>query len=332
MIKKIAAAVLSAITMLLFCSCSLTEYEQEEKTNRCSVPPKMLFLGDSIAAGYGLEGYTDTDNYNCRSYSNILNDRYAYELKDKCPQKMVNEAVSGSESADLLETLRSGSLTPQLHEADAVVISIGGNDMLHILLGLFADLGISPETHSFNYDDFHLFQAVNDLYTMSDSIDAALEQYAVNLVDIADYISSVSDGKIYIQTLYDPFEGFFFDQLAALSAEKIGKLNSIIRDNAAGNYEVIELAPLFQGKAEMLTNISQYDIHPNADGHAVIADAVDDAFRDTGFSYSSVENGRKILTPAGYAAIGACIAALVLCIVLSLIVLTSKKHKTSDGE
>ena len=46
---------------------------------------------------------------------------------------MINKAVSGATSADFLELLKSGELDSDLKTSDAIVISIGGNDLLGIL-------------------------------------------------------------------------------------------------------------------------------------------------------------------------------------------------------
>ncbi|HBI51318.1 MAG TPA: hypothetical protein DDX72_00880, partial [Ruminococcaceae bacterium] len=132
------------IAVILLCcgSCSgikLTKFV--DVTEETAVPPKIVFLGDSIAAGFGLEGYTASDLYNCRSYANIIGEMYDKELPEDCTGVMVNKAVSGATSSELLESIKSGELDEALADSDAVVVSIGGNDLLSVLFGIIKDTG-----------------------------------------------------------------------------------------------------------------------------------------------------------------------------------------------
>lgn len=87
----------------------------------------MLVVGDSISTGYGLENYTPGGSpYECRSYCNIL----AESLELKGGESYINRAVNGYTSSDLLALIPS--LKEQVAKSDLVVISIGGNDLLHI--------------------------------------------------------------------------------------------------------------------------------------------------------------------------------------------------------
>ncbi len=58
MFRKIFTAAFSLCTVVCLCGCSLTERDIIETQHKADIPPRMLFLGDSIAAGYGLDGYT----------------------------------------------------------------------------------------------------------------------------------------------------------------------------------------------------------------------------------------------------------------------------------
>lgn len=323
-----AAAFLSGVSLLAcLSSCEMTEIPSREVSYSIDAPPKMLFLGDSIAAGYGLEGYTAGDLYSCPSYANLLKVKYDSELGDKCGHEMVNRAVSGDTSADLIELIRSGELDNDLKDSDAVVISVGGNDLLDIMLSFLSSLGIT-EKGTFDSGSFDLFSAASGFLSMNDDVDKALEQFGTNIRIISDELSKRTDGKVFVQTLYDPLEHFSnFKKVTDFSEKKIGRLNEIISDNAAERYTVIDVAADFKGKADELTNIAGFDIHPNAEGHKVIADDVDAAFRTAGFSYMTTEYGEKRLTKQGRTAIGGGIAGLLAAITAITAVLLHMKKK-----
>lgn len=327
--RKTAAFFGAAAMALCLSSCDMTEIPEWEVTHNTEVPPKMLFLGDSIAAGYGLEGYSDDDLYSCSSYANILKEKYEAELEGECGHKMVNKAVSGAASYDLLELIQSGELDADLKDSDAVVISIGGNDMLDIMLEALRSLGIS-EKGDFNSDDLDIFSAASYFLSMDKDIDEALVKFEKNIRTISEELEKRTEGTIYVQTLYDPLESFGkLKMISDFSNEKIGKLNSAISENSLYGYKVIDIAADFKGKADSLTNIGKFDIHPNADGHRVIAADVDAAFRATGFSYVTVEHGEKRLTKEGKRALGGGIAAVIIMLagIVTAAVLHKKKKK-----
>jgi len=328
MFRRIAAAVSAAIISISLASCSMTEKTATEVVHNTEVPPKMLFLGDSIAAGYGLEGYTSSDNYHCRSYSNMLKEQYEAELHGKCRHTMVNKAVSGATSADLINKIQSGELDGDLGDCDAVVVSIGGNDLLDIMLELFNSMGIS-ESGSFDSDNFDFLSAAGLFLSMNSDVDKALDQFDVNIKTIAEELGKRTEGTVYIQTLYDPLEYYSkFKRVTDFSSEKIGRLNEIITDNSACGYKVIDVAADFEGKAESLTNIADFDIHPNAEGHELIAKDVDAAFRTTGFTYTTTEYGDRHLSADGRIAVGSIIAGIAfLTLVGAVLLLRKKKEK-----
>lgn len=326
-VKKAAAAIGAALMMMSFSSCSKSEIHEVKVEHKTEVPPKMVFLGDSIAAGYGLEGYTKDDNYNCRSYSNILKDKYTAELGSECAHTMVNEAVSGYTSSDLIAQIQSGELDSGLKDADAVVISIGGNDLLGLLFDLAGALGID-DFSSFNIKDIDLASAASALLGMGNDADKALEQFSVNIDTISTELKKRTNGTIFVQTLYDPVE--YYDKFAVITdfaAQKIEKLNSIISEKSANGYKVIDVASDFKGRAGELTNIKKMDIHPNAAGHELIAEDVDKAFRATGFSYFTIE---KVKDEPGFGtriAVLCSIIAAALIMVIGIVLIVRKKLK-----
>ncbi|MDE5764510.1 MAG: SGNH/GDSL hydrolase family protein [Ruminococcus sp.] len=296
MLKKLFACAVSVFILCGVTGCSLVKQDMIEVVHETEVPPDMVFLGDSIAAGYGLDGYTSTDNYSCSdSYANILKSRYTTELNGLYVHNMQNFAVSGATSSDLLELLNSGTIDSALAGADAVVVSIGGNDLLHIMFDMLKNLGVTAENRTINISEFDLFGMASSLLSMDSDIDEALSGFEINLQKISEVLNEKTDGRIYVQTLYNPLETFSDVQaIVDFSDQKIDRFNEIIETGSA-EYSVIDVASGFKGRCAELTRISEIDIHPNEKGHAEIAGIIDSAFRADGFSCTVQEYGEPYL-------------------------------------
>lgn len=290
------------------------------------LPPKIVFLGDSIPDGYGLENYSADDNTLCDSYPNILRERFGNELSGICDFEAVNRAVSGDTSSQLLGHIQSGELDDALKDSDAVVVSIGGNDILEIFLDTLMN---TFDKDDLKNGDINLFTAATAIQKMSKEMDTALDGFEVNLSDIMSQLKSRTDGKIFLQTLYNPFEDFdYIPLIPSLAKEKIGRLNGIIGDySETDGYEVADVASSFEGKAEEITNIDKFDIHPNAQGHEIIADVVEDALRTETYSYTvyeEVPEASGSMTYVGFIVIGVTVAIVIVRVVL--------KHRRLSGE
>lgn len=302
MLRRLTAfftAAVMACAAPLTCSAEVIKHE-------VNVPPDILVLGDSIAAGYGLEGYSE-DRYSCASYANLLHDQYDTELKEYGGCKLVNSSVVGDTSQQLLEHIKTGEYDVDLADSDAVIISIGGNDILGLFLDfLMNDLGITPDTTMSDIMDKtkDIMGIAMDMKDLSDDMDKALKEFSGTLDDIIDTIKTKSDGEIIVQTLYDPLDNFTAAAIfQSMSKEKISKLNSIIKDHATdenGNerYMVADVYSEFSGHGKELTNINDFDIHPNKDGHALIASCIDKVIRTKKYTYEetvpdSSESGDK---------------------------------------
>ncbi len=256
----------------------ITVYAEKPDFNvQVNAPPHIVFMGDSIASGYGLDAYDPDDKSKCASYANILSQVFDSELPDEADFKFANVAKDGLTSGGLLKKLQDGEMDEYLADADAVVVSIGGNDLLGPLEGLLEK-------------DIGLGETIDRAISLESKLDEHLDQYKENLPEIVDEIESRTENEdftLFIQTLYNPLEDFSLTPIANMSVDKIGDLNKIIvsvSDNGK-RYKVIEVAEPFAGKAEELTNIKSYDIHPNSDGHALIAKTVRDAVERETFTY-----------------------------------------------
>ncbi|MBR1429656.1 GDSL-type esterase/lipase family protein [Ruminococcus sp.] len=140
--KKIVSAVLAAAMSITAITASPAVYAADKAAS----PKSMVVLGDSIAAG-GLR--TGSVKYN---YGDICGDYLG------C--KVSNYAVSGYDTSDLVNEIESFTDTQKkaVSDADVVVISIGGNDMMHALSKYLLDFAGGKTSEKF----------LNDGYTKDD--------------------------------------------------------------------------------------------------------------------------------------------------------------------
>lgn len=288
-LKKMISFILTLLSsvMILFPFVTANADTKEVKTD---VPPNILFLGDSIATGFGLEGY-ENGRENCASYANTITADYAEELKDKCKTSMKNLAVDGQTSGELLQGLILGTYDEDLKNADAVVISIGGNDLLTVLWDFVKNdlhININDSSLGNSQHQFNISQIIDSLTSIGSRIDKNLEAFDANLSQIAQYINSKSNGVIVVQTLYNPFDRFEQKQVNEFIREKITALNSYIethKNDDGAEYIVADVYSDFYGRGNELTRIKEMDIHPNQEGHNVIAECVNKTIRTENYSY-----------------------------------------------
>ncbi len=283
-IKRVIS-VLAAAAMMFCCAASAAAIGNLKEISQ-NTPFKMTVLGDSIAAGYGLEGYERENEpcYNTASYANKLAEKYGL----KADSNYFNDAVSGATTADLLNLLSDTNVSSHVKNSDTILISIGGNDLLHVLLGMLEDVAptdsesgddSSQQEGSLNIDPLKIAEILSALPEKTEEAIAGFEtDFEALIVKIREINP---EALVVIDTIYDPFEGFEqIPMIDEIAADAIGKINEIIKNKAAGSdgsdrYKVVDVAAAFEGKNKELTNIGDLDIHPNADGHALIFELLD---------------------------------------------------------
>ena len=318
MLKRLISIAAAFIILFTLTGCTLTERDVIDKTYELNSPPRLMFLGDSIAAGYGLEGYTLTDNYSCPdSYANILDKKYTTDLAEICPHEMQNFAVSGAKSSDLIELLNSGKLDSALAETDAVVVSIGGNDLLENIYPIISSLGITVENKEIDLSNIDVFSLIGQITTLEEDVSNSLAEFEVNLKEITSVLDVKTEGDVYIQTLYNPFENFTdISMVKEFTQTTIVQFNDIIKNNSADNYKVIDVAADFAGKCNDLTRIGEIDIHPNEAGHKIIAETVDKALTAETYIYTTQIYGEPHLTLTAILLIAGGILAMLIVVVV----------------
>lgn len=230
-------------------------------------------MGDSIASGYGLEGYVSGDNYSAAgSFGSIIS--------ESCG-KYTNLAVDGRTTSELLSALQ-GEFADAVVRSDKVIISIGGNDYLRpMIMAAYTKLGEDTEmlskVMSGELDTTDMTELMKPYFEDAIAAAAAVEpsDVAANIKSITDEIAYLNSGcEVYLFTIYDPFEAGGNEMASAysLAEAELAELNSEISAMEGGNIHVVDVYGAFKGHAAEYTNITAGDIHPSAAGHAVIAE------------------------------------------------------------
>ncbi len=295
--KNFLFLLLSLLCVVSLCACDglidvnfstdvdvsiLEQNSQEESVPPESVPEEdiviglmpddvVVFLGDSIAQGYLLE--------------NPEKERYSTIIAEKTGCKVYNYAIPGNDSADLIKLLATDTCE-QLENATVVVLSIGANNVLRaaeVLLPYYEQVqnGAAPESI--------------DISETFDIIANGIQQFEKELPQIISAIRTVNtDAMIVIQTVYNPYRDFTEYKVeqnglqlsfAAFSASCVIGVNDVINDNAKElGYEVCEVYEPFKeyegNLINALTDLSNVDPHPNAEGHKLLAELVMSAIEE----------------------------------------------------
>lgn len=289
--KKIICALLCLLASLSLFACdmeidvsvnveqSVTENESEEASREASeeaseeesivqtdiglsADDTVVFLGDSIAQGYGL--------------ADVENERYSSLIAAEYGCTVYNYAIPGDDGADLLALLDEGTCT-ELANATVIVLSIGANNVLKAADTLApylpdAENGELPENV--------------DVSATFDVVVAGIDRFKTELPQIIQKIREVNaDAQIIFQTVYNPYRDFTEYKVeqnglqlsfAAFSASCVIGINDVIKENAAGcGYTVCEVYEPFKEYQGNLINAiadgSDIDPHPNAEGHRQLA-------------------------------------------------------------
>ncbi|ADH98456.1 GDSL-type esterase/lipase family protein [Salisediminibacterium selenitireducens] len=155
---------------------------------------RLVALGDSLTRGMGS---TDGDGY-------LRHVEEAYPEDRNSALTVVNAAVNGYRTEDVVRDLAEGELNGQLRAADLVVMTVGGNDLFQGGQGLFQDL---------------------DTFT-----EEARESFLQGLAGLYDELTSLNpEAPVYHIGIYNPFRELDFT----------GETARYVRE---WNYATLELA------------------------------------------------------------------------------------------
>lgn len=284
--KKIICALLCVTVLLAIASCdmefemsvdveqSVIQNQSKEESKEASEEESIVqtdlglseedvvvFLGDSIAQGYGL--------------ADLENERYSSLIAAEYGCTVHNYAIPGDDGADLLALLDEGACT-ELANATVIVLSIGANNVLK------AAETLAPYLEQVQNGTVQTI----DMSETFDVIVAGIDRFKTELPQIIQKIRAVNaDAQIIFQTVYNPYRDyteFKVEQnglqlsFAAFSASCVIGINDVIKENAdEQGYTVCDIYEPFKEYEGNLINAlpdgSNVDPHPNAEGHRQLA-------------------------------------------------------------
>lgn len=254
-------------------------------------------FGDSIAAGYGLEGYSDDQ-------TKAPKDSYQALVAAFLKTNSHNYAVTGDNSSDCIEILTSGIADEYLEQSDIITLSIGSNDLLlPFIYRMIKEFDIDPgsidptnpmpELNISSMSKYwqKLKQLLSDL-----SDDEELHTQAAAFPDKFQTILSLlkekaPNAKIYVTNIYNPFLSITaIPELGKTADIYIKEINKAFRTDAA-DYTLVDVYTPFKENPAYtnfhvdLSNPSSPDIsmdpHPSVKGHKKIAKLFTEAIQHT---------------------------------------------------
>lgn len=220
-----------------------------------STTVRYVALGDSIAYGYGLEN-PEQDSYVGR-IKEYLAGKYDYVM-------LSNFGCNGQRSDELLDILTNpenenyGRYRATLRYADIVTLSIGSNDLLHLInIGWDMD-----EMLQNNKEDFQ----------------HACRGFAKNFPKIISEIRKInSNVEIYANNIYNPAKGLTsYKTVYDIAEYYINWLNQAFSEPVS--YHLVDIKTAFDREKKPMINITlkgrQIDPHPSKEGHRRIGEMV----------------------------------------------------------
>ena len=260
-------------------------------------------LGDSISAGYGLEGGE-------LSFPEMLERDTGYVLTDFSS----NDGVT---SEDLLETLNKSEVIAAVQDADVITITVGGNDLMNALYEYLADApGVSMTADQIRdglvngtiKDPLVLLTLMNSLsgFPKSSHAEDALTTLRTNLSSALAQIKVMNpDVTCIIANQYNPY--WHIKEAAAIGIvltfeTGVLDLNTTLAEVAqTQGVTAVDVYGAFHVSADNPCNADftaiddfNLDFHPNALGHQLIAAEFAKAFPDPVQTYDVWVAGTQV--------------------------------------
>ena len=273
--KTLLKCLTAVIALALLASAAICPALAEEKD---TAPKTLLALGDSLTTGYGLKDYTyGGDPYLCDSYINRIAAAFGLEGG----KTYINRAVNGDKTGDLARLLPS--LENEVKNADMIILTIGGNDLLGILPEIAYMLSgqevtdIAQAFALFARATPEQYEALQNDPAFVARMKTVLEDVATNLQTIASFFKEKApDARVIFLKQSAPMHNVQgFEAFGEFGGGFLTSINQAVEQVAtAFGYETVDVPSVIDDRAEELTNIRLFDIHPNAEGHHEIAKIV----------------------------------------------------------
>ena len=269
-------SLLKALTLLVTLTLLATAAAFPAMAEETATAPKtLLALGDSLTTGYGLPNYTyGGDPYLCDSYINRIAAAYGLEGG----KTYINRAVNGDKTGDLARLLPS--LENEVKNAEMIILTIGGNDLLGLLPEIAYMLSgqqvsdFAQAVAIFSKATPDQYEALQNDPAFVTRMKTVLEEVGTNLQTIATFFKEKApDARVIFLKQYNPMHNVQgFESFGEFGGGFLDSINQAVEQVAtAFGYETVDVPSVIDDRAEELTNIRLFDIHPNAKGHLEIA-------------------------------------------------------------
>jgi len=224
--------------------------------------PVLVALGDSITYGLFLE--EDLSKPSSLAFPNLI-DGGKYTVKNFGQPRMTSDELLNLLRPEVVLLSDSENVHSALQTADLVTLNIGSNDLLQAA-GITSDLSQDIE--------------------ITDELEAKLgvagAKFKLNLQAIINIIQEQTDAPIVLYTLYNPFGPSEdvnlakFHELGELIIPSVNGLVILPLSQSNENIILADAYSAFHDKQSEFVNSLPFDkIHPNANGHKVLAAAAD---------------------------------------------------------
>lgn len=201
-------------------------------------PVQIVSIGDSLTQGVG--DSKDNGGYLPYLQKNLEKEPTITSVE------MINHGVRGNRTDQLLKRLDKASVQEDIEQADSIVVTIGGNDIMRVFKQ--------------NFSNLELYQ-----------FESAKIGYEKRLRQILDKVRSENEqAQIYLVGVYNPFSKWFDDfyELDEIMNDWNNTGKRVITDYDSAYF--IEIDDIFQNSKEELLYTEDY-FHPNDRGYELIA-------------------------------------------------------------
>ncbi|WP_407406358.1 SGNH/GDSL hydrolase family protein [Peribacillus sp.] len=204
-------------------------------------PVQIVSIGDSLTQGVG-------DSKDNGGYLPYLQKNLEKEPSITSVE-MINHGVRGNRTDQLLKRLDKSRVQEDIEQADSIVVTIGGNDIMRVFKQNFSNLELNQ-------------------------FDSAKLGYEKRLRQILDKVRSENQqAQIYLVGVYNPFSKWFADfyELDEIMNDWNDSGKKIITEYDSAYF--IEIDDIFQNSKEDLLYTEDY-FHPNDRGYELIAERI----------------------------------------------------------
>lgn len=270
--KSLKALVCTALILPAFALAGIQSAFAAEETY------KIVSFGDSLTTGYEPEkapsdyygfvprlgeqsrfhGRTEVDNYGISGLNSAGLEHYVKALRANTNTTVDNIQAGLRDPNAAVFAADVAGVRADVADADVITITIGGNDLLPLLMNTQLPTAIE----------------------LAPQVETLLETYAVNLDRVLSDLRAINpNARIVVADQYQPVPAIvakaLYVPLNQAAAAYTATLNKVVtaQNAAGGRVEAVNIAPLFAGREMQLTHIARQDIHPNQVGYELMAKA-----------------------------------------------------------